>query len=66
MEFLRAVALSYPMLEPLAPVPAFTPAAELAAAGRLPILLTRVGLEFPQLATAQGQFIGAAHSQHAI
>lgn len=62
---LRAIALSYPMLRPMGPVSGFSPAAELGSAGHLPILLTRVGLESPELATTQAEFINAAHAVRA-
>jgi len=64
-QWLRAVALSYPMLQPLGQVSGFAPALELSAATRLPILLTRVGLEFPDFAAAQDDFVNAAQSQRA-
>jgi dienelactone hydrolase len=64
-QWLRAVALSYPMLRPFGQVSGCTPVLELAAATRLPILLTRVGREFPDLAAAQDDFVHAAETHHA-
>jgi dienelactone hydrolase len=61
--WLRTVLLSYPLLRPLGDVAGFSPESELSAAGRLPIVLTRVGLEFADLAAAQNDFVGAALSQ---
>jgi acetyl esterase/lipase len=61
--WLRTIALSYPMLQPLGQVAGFSPTSELPAAGRLPILLTRVGLEFADLVPAQDDFVGAARSE---
>jgi dienelactone hydrolase len=60
--WLRTIALSYPMLQPFGNIAGFRPASELTAAGRLPILLTRVGLEFADLAAAQDDFVVAAQS----
>jgi acetyl esterase/lipase len=61
--WLRTVAFSYPMLQPLGQVAGFSPTSELPAAGLLPILLTRVGLEFADLVPAQDDFVGAARSK---
>ncbi len=58
--WLRTVALSYPMLHPLGPAAGFSPAAELTARTRVPILLTRAGLDSPTLLGAQQEFIDAA------
>lgn len=62
-KWLRCVAASYPALA-AAPKwnvdPRFRPVEALAAAGVLPIVLTRVGLERPQLAAGVEAFIDAA------
>ena len=47
-------------------VPGFRPSAELGTAARLPILLTRVGLEIPELAAAQQDFVDTAQAQARI
>jgi hypothetical protein len=61
--WLRCVALTYPVLA--APPQGhgeerFQPTLALAGAGELPIVLTRVGRERPQLATAVADFLAAA------
>lgn len=61
--WLRILVLSYPMLRPLNDVAGFAPAAELGGAGQVPMLLTRVGKEFPRLAAEQDEFAAAARSQ---
>jgi dienelactone hydrolase len=61
--WLRAVALSYPLLAPFPGWPAdprFDPIAAVADAGELPIILTRVGLENPGIAGAVESFVTAA------
>jgi hypothetical protein len=61
--WLRVVALNYPVLAPLPgwPVdPAFRPVDAVAAAGDLPIVLTRVGLENPVVAEGVEAFVAAA------
>jgi hypothetical protein len=62
--WLRCVALSYPVL---APLPSwgltgsrFRPAAALPDAGRLPLVLTRVGLELPEIAATVEDFLTVA------
>ncbi|MFE4676641.1 alpha/beta fold hydrolase [Streptomyces sp. NPDC056723] len=62
--WLRCVAASYPIL---APLPGwgladsrFRPAAAVRGAGRLPIVLTRVGLERPEIAVTVEEFVAAA------
>jgi pimeloyl-ACP methyl ester carboxylesterase/acetyl esterase/lipase len=64
--WLRCVAASYPVL---APLPnwgiadgRFRPAAAVGAAGRLPIVLTRVGLELPEIAVTVEEFLTAAEA----
>jgi acetyl esterase/lipase len=63
--WLRCVAASYPVLA--APPewdvdPRFQPAAAVADAGTLPIVLTRVGRERPQFAATVEEFVTAAHA----
>lgn len=62
--WLRCVAATYPVLAPLpkwGPVdPRFRPAKAVAAAGRLPIVLTRVGLERTDIAATIAEFLAAA------
>ncbi|AGL17321.1 S9 family peptidase [Actinoplanes sp. N902-109] len=61
--WLRAVALSCPVLEPLPgwPVDArFRPVAAVTRAGGLPIVLTRVGRERPDIAPGVRNFVAAA------
>ncbi|TQF07070.1 alpha/beta fold hydrolase [Kitasatospora acidiphila] len=62
--WLRCLAASYPVL---APPPSwgavdsrFRPAQAVAKAGRLPLVLTRVGLEDPAFAASVGEFLAAA------
>ncbi|MER5966337.1 alpha/beta hydrolase [Streptomyces sp. NPDC002057] len=62
--WLRCVAATYPVL---APLPSwglgesrFQPAAAVRAAGRLPIVLTRVGRELPEIAATVAEFLTAA------
>ncbi|MFF2159811.1 alpha/beta hydrolase [Streptomyces sp. NPDC058175] len=62
--WLRCVAASYPIL---APLPGwgladtrFRPATAVRGAGRLPIVLTRVGLERPEIAVTVEEFVSAA------
>ncbi|MFE5022622.1 alpha/beta hydrolase [Streptomyces sp. NPDC056656] len=62
--WLRCVAASYPIL---APLPGwgltdsrFRPAAAVRGAGQLPIVLTRVGLERPEIAVTVEEFLSAA------
>ncbi|MER5637758.1 alpha/beta hydrolase [Kitasatospora sp. NPDC002227] len=62
--WLRCVAATYPVLAPLpgwAGVdPAFDPAAALPMAGALPVVLTRAGLESPEIAATVAGFLDAA------
>jgi acetyl esterase/lipase len=62
--WLRCLAATYPVLAPLpgwAGVDArFRPATAVAAAGRLPIVLTRAGLERPEIAATVAGFLAAA------
>jgi acetyl esterase/lipase len=61
--WLRVLALTYPLLTPFPgwPVdPAFRPVEAVAAAGDLPIVLTRVGLEDPVVAEGVAAFVAAA------
>ena len=61
--WLRCVALTYPLLEPFPSWPEdprFFPADAVAHAGGLPIVLTRVGLENPQVAEGVEAFVKAA------
>jgi acetyl esterase/lipase len=61
--WLRAVAASYPLLDELPGRevdPRFRPAAALADAGELPIVLTRVGRERPALAATVARFVESA------
>ncbi|RVU27816.1 alpha/beta fold hydrolase [Streptomyces antnestii] len=62
--WLRCVAASYPVL---APLPGwglsgdrFRPVSAVGGAGRLPIVLTRVGLERPEIAVTVEEFVAAA------
>ncbi|GAA3846325.1 alpha/beta fold hydrolase [Streptomyces phyllanthi] len=59
--WLRCVAATYPVLAPLpgwpAPDPRFRPSAAVQAAGRLPIVLTRVGLENAEIAATVEEFL---------
>ncbi|MFC9247649.1 alpha/beta fold hydrolase [Streptomyces sp. NPDC057136] len=62
--WLRCVAASYPVLEPLPNWtlvdPRFRPAATVRGAGGLPIVLTRVGLERPEIMATVEEFLTAA------
>jgi hypothetical protein len=62
--WLRCVAASYPVLSPLpgwsGVDPRFAPGAVLPKAGRLPIVLTRAGLESPEIAATVAAFLSAA------
>jgi acetyl esterase/lipase len=61
--WLRCVAASYPLLGPFPGWPAdprFSPAEAVTAAGSLPIVLTRVGRERPEIATTVEEFVTAA------
>ena len=63
--WLRCVAASYPVLAPLPGWevdPGFRPAETIASAGDLPIVLTRVGRERPQIAATVDAFTKAADS----
>jgi acetyl esterase/lipase len=67
-EWLRCVAATYPLLGPLPgwPVdPRFRPAEAVAAAGSLPIVLTRVGRESPPIAATVEAFVAAARASGA-
>ncbi|CAL9409356.1 hypothetical protein SUDANB106_01635 [Streptomyces sp. enrichment culture] len=69
--WLRCVAATYPLLAPPPgwPVDAsrFHPATALRTAGRLPVVLTRVELELPELATSMREFLAVAeHSEAAV
>ncbi|MEW1907367.1 alpha/beta fold hydrolase [Kitasatospora sp. NPDC085895] len=62
--WLRCTAASYPVLAPLpawGPVdPRFRPVEAVGAAGRLPVVLTRVGRENPGIAAGVAEFLAAA------
>ncbi|WP_431684119.1 alpha/beta fold hydrolase [Kitasatospora sp. KL5] len=62
--WLRCTAATYPVLAPLpgwgAVEPRFRPAAAVRGAGRLPIVLTRVGLESEGIAATVEEFLAAA------
>ncbi|MGW7286509.1 alpha/beta hydrolase [Streptomyces sp. NPDC054847] len=62
--WLRCVAATYPVLAPLPQWPLtdsrFRPAAMVRKAGRLPVILTRVGLERPEIAATVEEFLTAA------
>ncbi|MFE0463200.1 alpha/beta fold hydrolase [Kitasatospora sp. NPDC058965] len=62
--WLRCVAASYPVLAPLpgwaGVEPRFRPAAVLPKAGRLPVVLSRAGLEAPGIAATVAAFLDAA------
>ncbi|GAB3532022.1 hypothetical protein GCM10027403_03500 [Arthrobacter tecti] len=69
-EWLRCVALTYPLLAPLGPVPdldinRFNPAEAVSASGNLPILLTRVGRERPHIAVTVEDFVSRAREASA-
>jgi acetyl esterase/lipase len=66
--WLRCVAASYPLLGPFPgwPVdPRFSPAEAVTAAGSLPIVLTRVGGERPEIAATVEEFVTAARASGA-
>ncbi|GAA2788420.1 alpha/beta hydrolase [Kitasatospora paracochleata] len=67
--WLRCVAASYPVLAPLpgwAPVdPRFRPVGAVSGAGRLPVVLTRVGRENPAFAATVAEFLAAAQAYDA-
>ena len=63
--WLRTLALSYPVLTPFVPVDGFRPVDELTSARRLPVVLTKAGLDVPEFATGQDEFIAAARA-HAV
>ncbi|MFD5101456.1 alpha/beta hydrolase [Streptomyces albidochromogenes] len=62
--WLRCLAATYPVLAPLPnwglADTRFRPAKAVRTAGRLPIVLTRVGLERPEIAATVEEFLGAA------
>ncbi|WP_042416791.1 alpha/beta hydrolase [Streptacidiphilus anmyonensis] len=62
--WLRCVAATYPVLAPLpgwtGVDPRFAPAAVLPKSGGLPVVLTRVGLESPEIAETVASFLAAA------
>ncbi|MEU8675506.1 alpha/beta fold hydrolase [Streptomyces sp. NPDC048560] len=62
--WLRCVAATYPVLAPLPNWtlvdPRFRPSAAVRGAGRLPIVLTRVGLEQPEIMATVEEFLTAA------
>jgi acetyl esterase/lipase len=62
--WLRCVAATYPLLSPPPGWPVddarFRPADAVRTAGRLPVVLTRVELELPELATTAEEFLAAA------
>lgn len=66
--WLRCVAMTYPVL---APPPGwdvearFDPVAAISTVPELPMLLTRVGHEYPEFARAQDAFVDAAHAHGA-
>ncbi|WP_441245073.1 alpha/beta fold hydrolase [Kitasatospora sp. McL0602] len=68
-QWLRCLALTYPVL---APLPGwgmgetrFRPAAAVASAGRLPVVLTRVELEVAEIAGTVAEFLAAAEAGNA-
>ncbi|MDQ1659997.1 MAG: hypothetical protein QOD41_5080 [Cryptosporangiaceae bacterium] len=62
-DWLRIAAATYPMLSvPPEYGPRFNPAAAVGEAGTLPILLTRVGRENPQIAATVAEFVTAAEA----
>lgn len=64
--WLRCVALTYPWLAPPPGVDArYCPTQTLPGAGDLPIVLTRVGRERPQVADTVAQFLGTAQAVRA-
>ncbi|MEV6973202.1 alpha/beta fold hydrolase [Kitasatospora sp. NPDC093806] len=64
--WLRCLAATYPVLAPLpgwhAVDTRFRPAPALAGTGRLPVVLTRVGLEAPEIAATVEEFTAAAEA----
>lgn len=67
-EWLRCVAITYPLLAPgpdSTIEPRFRPAEAVATAGALPIVLTRVGQERPLLAEMVEAFVAAANAAKA-
>jgi acetyl esterase/lipase len=62
--WLRCLAATYPVLAPLASWggvdPRFTPAAAVGGAAGLPLVLTRAGLESPEIAATVEEFLTAA------
>jgi acetyl esterase/lipase len=67
--WLRCVAATYPVLAPLAGwdgvAARFRPAAAVAAAGQLPVVLTRVERERAEIAATVAEFLAAARSARA-
>ncbi|MEV7867158.1 alpha/beta fold hydrolase [Streptomyces sp. NPDC088124] len=67
--WLRCVAATYPVLAPIPGwslvEPRFRPAARIAGAGPLPIVLTRVGRERPEIAATVEEFLTAAEGSGA-
>jgi acetyl esterase/lipase len=64
-EWLRCVAASYPLLGPFPGWPfdpRFSPVEAVAAGGSLPIVLTRVGRERPEIAATVEEFVTAARA----
>jgi acetyl esterase/lipase len=62
-EWLRCVAATYPIAAcPPEYGPRFNPARAVAEAGALPIVLTRVGKEHPQIAATVEEFVAAAQA----
>ncbi|WP_327289689.1 alpha/beta fold hydrolase [Streptomyces sp. NBC_01198] len=63
-DWLRCLALTYPLLAPFpgwgVPGPRFRPAEAVRAAGRLPVVLTRVGRERAEFAATVEDFLAAA------
>ncbi|MFK0115379.1 alpha/beta hydrolase family protein [Streptomyces sp. NPDC090994] len=64
--WLRCLAATYPILAPLPnwglPGGRFRPAEAVAGAGELPVVLTRVGLELPEIAATVEEFLTAARA----
>ncbi|KPC58528.1 alpha/beta hydrolase [Streptomyces chattanoogensis] len=67
--WLRCLAATYPVLAPMPnwgpAASAFRPAAAVRTAGRLPIVLTRMGLERPEIAATVEEFLTAAEDSRA-
>ncbi|WP_019887691.1 alpha/beta hydrolase [Streptomyces purpureus] len=67
--WLRCLAATYPVLAPLTTWPGvdprFRPSAAVRTAGDLPIVLTRVGLEIPEIAATVEDFVAAANATNA-